>query len=393
MPKRSPTVVRTDVLVVGGGPAGSTAARLLARDHEVAILEEHRTPGEPLQCAGLVTQRGVPMFARESVLGEVRGAKLHSPLGFTLMLEARSIRAYVVDRAHFDRVMFHKAVDAGAVPRLGSSARHIRDIGPEVHIDVRTDHHSEELVSRVVIGADGYKSICRKSSHLAAPKHMLTGIQVDLKGVDIDPEFVELFLGRDVAPGFFAWAIPAGDLVRVGLCTWDAADLPAVYLKRLLTRPQFRHARRVSTTSGKIPMGPGRSAVSGRILLVGDAACHAKPLSGGGVYTGVRGAELAAEAVSEYFESHKTASLGSYDRLWKEEFGKELSRAFRIRKIFLALTDKKIDKALRIFSEPDVRRLLEQRGDIDYPSSLSSTVLKLAPRLAQFSPQIIESFL
>jgi digeranylgeranylglycerophospholipid reductase len=138
---------------------------------------------------------------------------------------------------------------------------------------------------------------------------------------------------------------------------------------------------------------PGRSAVSGRIMLVGDAACHAKPLSGGGVYTGVRGAELCSEAVSEFFESREASGLGAYDRLWKDEFGKELSRAFRIRRIFLALNDKKMDKALRIFSGPEVRRLLEQKGDIDYPASLSSAVLKLAPRLAQFSPQIIESFL
>jgi len=243
------------------------------------------------------------MFARGSVLGEVRGAKLHSPLGFTLTLEARSIRAYVLDRAHFDRVMFHKAVDAGAVPRVDSSARHILDTGSEVLTDVRTDHHSEELVSRVVIGADGYKSICRKSSHLAAPKHMLTGIQVDLKGVEIDPEFVELYLGRDVAPGFFAWAIPAGDLVRVGLCTWDAADLPAMYLKRLLMRPQFRHARRVSTTSGKIPLGPGRSAVSGRILLVQHRGIQ-DPETGGS-YTVKRYGSMKREAESESWVHHE----------------------------------------------------------------------------------------
>jgi flavin-dependent dehydrogenase len=132
--------------------------------------------------------------------------------------------------------------------------------------------------------------------------------------------------------------------------------------------------------------------VSGRIALVGDAACHAKPLSGGGVYTSVKGAELCSEAVQGFLES-RGGNLSEYDRLWKEEFGKELSRAFRIRKIFLNLSDKKTDKALRIFGEPDIKRLLEQRGDIDYPASLSSKVLKLAPKLAQFSPQLIESFL
>ena len=76
-----------------------------------------------------------------------------------------------------------------------------------------------------------------------------------------------------------------------------------------------------------------------------------------------------------------------------DAFGQELARAFRIRKIFLALTDKKMDQALRLFDEPRVRRLIEVDGDIDRPSALSTDVLKLAPKLAQFSPQLIKSLL
>jgi geranylgeranyl reductase family protein len=385
--------VRAEVLVVGGGPAGSTAARILARDHDVVLAEEHKTPGDPLQCAGLVTQRGVPAFARESVISEVKGTRMHSPLGYTLELRARSSRAYVIDRPLYDKITFHQAVDAGAVPRVGACVRSVSDSGREVRSEFRFEGETHQTISKVVVGADGYKSICRRASRLPPPKHMLTGIQVDLKGAHKDPDYVEVFLGREVAPGFFAWAIPAGDITRVGLCTWDSAELPASYLKRLLARPEFKGAKRVSVASGRIPIGPGRSAVSGRIALVGDAACHAKPLSGGGVYTGVRGGELCAQAVSSFLQSRGSRDINEYDSLWKEEFGKELSRAFRIRKIFLNLTDKKIDKALRIFGEPDIKALLERHGDIDYPASLSSAVLRLAPKLAQFSPQLIESFL
>ncbi|MBN1677597.1 MAG: NAD(P)/FAD-dependent oxidoreductase [Candidatus Thermoplasmatota archaeon] len=385
--------MRSDVLVVGAGPAGSVVACLLAKKHDVVIAEEHPVPGEPLQCAGLVTARGVPASARKSVIGEVRGVRIHSPLGFVLDLEAKSSRAFVLDRPMFDKLLFQEAVDAGAVPMLSSPVRHIRTVDGAISSEIIRADRTEVFTSEIVVGADGYKSVCRKAAGLRGPKHVLRGIQADLKGVDSDRDFVEVFLGRDVAPGFFAWAVPAGELTRVGLCTWDVQHAPAQYLKRLLSRAEYARAERVSTASGMIPIGPGKTAVSGRVLLVGDAACHAKPLSGGGVYTGVKGAELCAQAISEFLGGGGENALRAYDSLWNEAFGKELTRAFRIRKVFVNLNDKKIDSALKLFAEPDVRRLLESQGDIDYPASLASSVLKLAPRLAKFSPEIIESFL
>ena len=385
--------MRTQALVVGGGPAGSTAARILSKDNDVLLVEEHPTPGEPLQCAGLVTPRGIPRFAKESVVGEVKGVRFHSPTGFVLSLHATRPRACVIDRSHFDRIMFHRAVDSGAVPLVGTSVKTILDTGKGIVAQCRSEGATAEVHAELAVGADGYKSICRRAAHLPAPRHMLTGIQVDLKGVELDPEFVEVYLGRQVAPGFFAWAIPAEDIARVGLCTWDVDEPPVVFLKKLLSRPEFSRARKVSAASGKVPVGHRKSAVRGRIMLVGDAACHPKPLSGGGVYTGIRGAELCAEVAGRYLKSPGGCDLREYDSLWMGEFGKELTKAFRLRKIFLNLDDNKLDKALRMFDDSSLKRFLEERGDIDYPASLSPSVLKLVPRLAQFSPQIVESLL
>jgi geranylgeranyl reductase family protein len=365
----------------------------MAGSGEVAILEEHEVPGEPLQCAGLVSPRGIPDFARKCILHKVRGARIHSPLGFTLSLEAKDARACVIDRSRFDKMLFERAVDEGAAPHLGARVRDLAMKEDSVVIDSVIAGVSRRLEARVAIGADGYRSVCRKRAGFRPPRHMIRGIQVDLKGLDLDPDFVEVYFGRTVAPGFFAWAIPAGDLTRVGLGVWDAHDIPAEYLRSLLKRPEFAKGRKVSASSGQIPIGARRSAVRGNLMLVGDAACHAKPLSGGGVFTGIRGAELCAGVVDGYLGTRDGPGLQEYDALWKKEFGKELARAFRVRKIFVALTDKKIEKALRMFAEPEVVALLQEQGDIDYPASLSKAVLKLAPKLAQFSPQIVESFL
>jgi digeranylgeranylglycerophospholipid reductase len=385
--------VRADVLVVGGGPAGSTAAARLARGHDVVIAEEHGLPGEPLQCAGLVTPRGVPGYAKESVLASVRGARIHSPLGFTLTIESREPRALVLDRKRFDRMAFERAVDAGAKAVTGARITGVDESRSSAVASMRVGGATRPVEASVVIGADGHRSVCRESARFRAPKHMLRGLQVDLKGVKRDPEFVDLFLGWKVAPGFFAWSIPAGDVTRVGLCTWGEEHTPITFLKKLLKRPEFADAAETSRASGRIPIGPGRSAVRGRIALVGDAACHAKPLSGGGVYTGMKGAEICSDVVRDHLADPLKNRLSAYDDLWWDAFGQELAGAFRIRKIFLALTDRKMDSALRLFDEPDVRRLIEERGDIDRPSALSPDVLKLAPKLAQFSPQLIKSLL
>ncbi len=380
-------------MVVGGGPAGSIAATNLAADHDVVIVEEHDSLGEPVQCAGLVTPRGVPDFARKSVVSSVRGARIHSPLGFVLTIESKKPRAHVLDRRVFDTLLFERALSAGAVPFTGSRIRMVRDEGTCVKAEL--DHQGKEghLAADVLIGADGHRSLCRQAAGLRPPKQVLRGLQAELTGVESDPDFVDLYIGSKVAPGFFGWSIPAGDVTRVGLCTWGENELPSKYLNRLLSRPEFANASQVSRSSGRIPVGAGRSAVSGRIMLVGDAACHAKPLSGGGVYTGIRGAELCSDVARRHLDDADGTPLSDYDTLWREAFGHELSRAFRIRKVFLTLTDRKMDRALRMFDDPEVRALIEETGDIDYPSALSKNVLKLAPKLAKFSPQLIKSLL
>ncbi len=385
--------VEPDVLVVGAGPAGSAAAAALSDVAAVTLVEEHVRPGTPVQCAGLVTPRGVPEFARACILAKVRGAHIHSPSGYSLTLESKRTHAYVLDRSRFDSMMYERAVDAGAHTELGTRVSSVTTKGGEPRVTLTSDGSSRTLGPRVVVGADGHGSVCRRATSLSPPRHIVNGIQVDLRGVDIDPEFVHVFLGNKVAPGFFAWAIPAGDVVRLGLCVSHDAGPPSPYLKKLMNQPPFAGGSRVSVASGRIPLGVGRSATSGPIVLVGDAACHAKPLSGGGVFTGVRGAELAAEAIGAHIRDPETCTLKAYDDLWREEFGRELAKAFRLRRIFLGLTDKKMDKALRIFGEPSVKCLIEDRGDIDYPSALSSPVLKLAPKLVQFSPELIKSLL
>src|SRR2546428_8127703 len=108
-----------------------------------------------------------------------------------------------------------------------------------------------------------------------------------MTGVRGDPGFVTLFIGNEIAPGFFGWIIPSGDTARVGLCVGEGNAY--AYLEKMLTRPEVRQytkgAQPILYIAGGIPLGFPRRTYADNVLAVGDAPCQAKAVSGGGIST------------------------------------------------------------------------------------------------------------
>jgi len=379
--------MRCDVLVVGGGPVGCMAASVLAPTLETVVVEEHPRIGEPVQCAGLVTPRVVEMVsAEDAVINRVDGAFIHFPGGRTLTLQGSEVKAVVVDRGEFDRRCASLAEKAGAhvmISQRCSSARREKG-GLVMELD------GSEQRCRALLAADGYRSKLGKQLGLGEARDLVRGIEADLHHRLDDQGKVHVFLGRDVAPGFFAWAIPCGDLTRVGLCVSPGNGTPQSYLERLLERQGWTEAKRERTYSGAIPLGHVERSYADRVLLAGDAAGMAKPLSGGGLYTGMTAGRLAALTFIEAFQKDdlSASGLSAYERRWKEEFGRELRSSFRVRKAFVKMTDKDLDKAGEKLDREKARAVLAT-GDIDFPTALARPLLKAAPSLLTLSPMLI----
>ena len=123
----------------------------------------------------------------------------------------------------------------------------------------------EELQARLVIGAEGYKSTLGKQLGFPSPREFVRGIQVDLERRMEDQSYVDVWLGHELAPGFFAWRIPCEDRTRVGLCT--STGLPSDYLKRLLTLAGHDKDGRARLYSGMIPLGMLGRTVTDRVML------------------------------------------------------------------------------------------------------------------------------
>jgi digeranylgeranylglycerophospholipid reductase len=384
--------MESDLVIVGGGPVGCAVAAITADRFPTLIMEEHREAGVPVQCAGLVTPRVIDMVgAQDSVLNRITGMVLHFPGGADLRLDGKEVKAVVVDRFRFDQRCMDRAVAAGAEYVTG--ARFLDFTADRDGLVVRTEGR-EDTRCKLLVGADGYKSAVAKVAGLPAPRDMVKGIECDIDHRMAEQTHVHVYLGNKVAPGFFAWKIPCGDFTRIGLCVSEEYGPPSGYLKTLIEAEGLDGAKRLDNYSGVIPLGTRKRTYSDRVLITGDAAAMAKPLSGGGLFTGMISAECAAETALEALgrKDLSSRSLSRYQDRWKERIGRELDRGYRVRKVFVRLSDKKLDDVGKLMLRPAVKEILAS-GDIDRPTELAPAVLRSVPSLLRFSPQILGSLL
>jgi geranylgeranyl reductase family protein len=308
-----------DVLVVGAGPAGSRLARRLAeRGLDVLAFEQGRV-GEPLACSGHVSTdiwEFTPPGARERLLqNTIQGARFH-PDGFdgdTYRFHRDEQISAVIDRVALDRELAEAARRAGAEIREQHTVVGLTERREHVELAVRgaggIDHHR----GRLVAGCDGPNSRVRTETGLPDPEELLHGVL----GFRDDPDheaFVDVHL---TVPRFFAWRIPRGDAgVEYGLATPPGAAVTNCF-------ETFTDAYGVETDrrcSGLIPVGPPPTTTSGRVFLVGDAAGHNKPFTGGGILYGMTAADCAAETV----DPADPATLADYERAWREELAGDI---------------------------------------------------------------------
>lgn len=362
-----------DVLVVGSGPSGSYVSyKLSSLGFDVVNLEEHREIGRPVECTGLVSERVFRYVRTKAEVNSVNGAHIFFPNGKSIHIH-KGDRTIVMDRDQFDKDASAMAIAFGADIRIDSRVLRVRVDGDGVTTTYRQGGNLREIRSRIIVGADGVNSIVRKELGYERPSRVISTYQVDSAARMEDQNSVNVYVGSQSTQGFFGWATPAGELSKIGV---GAYRKPALEHFKYINR-KFGSQKILGINGGGIPITFLKKTYGKRNLLVGDAAGIVKPLSGGGIFTGIVSAKHAAEAIKNTLETEDFSdrSLSGYQVSWKKELGMELKFDAMAQRFFSGIPDRSLDRIYEILSRPQNIETINRVGDIDFPSKVILSIL------------------
>ena len=390
-----------DIIVVGGGPAGSTTARFLAREgFKVKILDARSHIGIPVRCGEAIGKEtindilkiGVP---KDVLRTEIDGFRVISPSMNVIDYRLPKGEGYVVDRRIFDKELLKGAVLEGADIQLNTRVTKIK-IDKEKGITIKAELNGKEITESapIVVGADGIYSVIARDAGLAKPIDPIdlnTSFGYEMVGVKFDePTMFDLYMGNEIAPRGYLWIFPKGESsanVGIGIGVGFAKKSVREYLDDFIFKSdegkkRFKNAKVIEERIGAIPVGGSlEKLATDRILLVGDAARQVNPLTGGGIAYGMESGKMISDTLVKAFEkedfSDKFLST-NYGKLWNDAYGKSFGLATKARKVLDVLTDQQMDNIVETFDGEDLTKAVRGRwGQI----KLGAKLMKKDPSL------------
>lgn len=346
------TVVDVDVLVIGAGPSGSTAARELAvRGLDVLMLDRARFPRDK-PCGGAVSIRGAGLlpFDLSPVVEEtITGAHLRLRGGREITHDFSAPIAYMTQRSRLDQFLVEQALDAGANFRDGPCDGLVSNVSrlPDGSFKVQTK--GEIYSSRGLIAADGANGVVARSLGFETHRETAVALEANLPCPNGIPARlrgrVSLQLGD--MPGGYGWLFPKEDHINLGVGGWKSVIGKSLRpsLERLCHDYGIDPDALVAMRGHHLPMLPPKvSLTSGGAALIGDAAGLVDPLSGEGIAQAIASGIAVAPAMEDYLLESSTRSesiptLSGYQLALERELLSEIASSTALMNIFHAWPD------------------------------------------------------
>ena len=356
-----------DVVVVGGGPAGATAADDLARaGHDVLLLDR---AGRIKPCGGAIPPRLVRDFAipDHQLCARISSARMVSPSGKEVDMPINA-GGYVgiVDREIFDEFLRARAAENGATRRTGTFTRITRDADGTAIVHWTSDAGEQSVRARAVVGADGANSAVGRSAMPGARTakfvfayHEIVKAPAAATGA-YSPNRCDIYYDGSMSPDFYSWVFPHGDTMSVGTGTANKGFSMKGAIAELRRRTGLAECETIRREGAPIPLKPMRRWDNRRdVILVGDACGVVAPSSGEGIYYAMACARLAAEAVGTLLATGDSKALATARKRFMKAHG-TVFLVLGIMQYFWYSSDKRREKFVSICKDKDVQELTWQ---------------------------------
>ena len=308
-----------DIVVVGGGPSGATAADDLARaGHRVAMVDR---AGRIKPCGGAIPPRAVLDFdiPQAQLVAKIRTARMISPTARAVDIPIENGFVGMVDREHFDEFLRARAARHGAHRHTGTYLRIERD-GTGSHVIYRDKATGTEkrLTTRYVIGADGARSTVAKQEvpggdtipYVIAYHEIIEAPKASEATQHYDPKRCDVVYDGAISPDFYGWVFPHGASASVGMGTEDLSIDLKQATADLRAAAGLAECKTIRKEGAPIPLKPLDRWDNGRdVVLAGDAAGVVAPSSGEGIYYAMMGGRVAAQAAMQALAAQSPAKL------------------------------------------------------------------------------------